>query len=70
MDTGVETMVRRYFHEHETDGVDELDGMPLAGFGQRALGYLIDLFLVVQLWVPLEMLWARYVSHEWTAHGN
>ena len=45
--------------------MDELDGLPLADFGHRAAGFLVDFLIVILAWAPLELLWARYVSHEW-----
>ncbi len=60
----------RYFKAHETARVDELDGLPLASFGQRALGFLIDFLLVIALWVPLELVWVRFVSHEWDGQSR
>jgi uncharacterized RDD family membrane protein YckC len=63
-------MTIRHYDAHESAREDELDGLPLAGFGQRALGFLIDLFLVVLLWVPLELMWARLVSHEWNGKSH
>ncbi len=63
-------MATRYFNAHETARLDELDGLQLAGFGQRALGFLIDLFLVVLLWVPFELAWTRFVSHEWDGRSR
>jgi uncharacterized RDD family membrane protein YckC len=58
-------MARQYFHAHETARYDELEGLPLADFWQRALGFVIDFLVVILLWAPLELLWARYVSGEW-----
>jgi len=63
-------MARRYFHAHETTRADELEGQPLARFGQRALGYWIDLILVAILWSPFELFWLRYVSHEWDGKAD
>jgi uncharacterized RDD family membrane protein YckC len=40
--------------------------MPLATFWQRALGYWIDIFLALVLWVPLEFLWRRFILRERT----
>ena len=34
-------MAKRHYHAHETARADELDGLPLASIGQRALGLLI-----------------------------
>jgi len=63
-------MAKRHYHAHESARADELDGVPLAGFGQRALGFLIDLFVVVLLWIPLELMWARFVSHTWNGTSH
>jgi len=54
----------RYFHAHESARFDALDGLPLATFWQRALGYGINLILAVLVWAPLEFAWRRYVNHE------
>jgi uncharacterized RDD family membrane protein YckC len=55
---------RRRFHAHETAREAALDGLPLATFWQRALGYFVDLLLAVVVWGPLEVAWRRYVLHE------
>jgi uncharacterized RDD family membrane protein YckC len=55
---------RRHFHAHETTRQQALEGMLLASFGQRVLGYFIDLVIAVVLWFPLEVAWRRYVLHE------
>jgi RDD family len=57
-------MATRYFSAHETERMDALKGLPLASFGQRLLGYAIDLLLAVLIWAPLEFAWRRYVGHE------
>ena len=57
-------LATRRFHQHETARVHALDGVPLATFWQRVLGYLIDLFLAVVIWVPLEFSWRRYLMHQ------
>ncbi|MGO9862589.1 MAG: RDD family protein [Terriglobales bacterium] len=59
-------LARRTFTSHETPRVNALDGLPLATFWQRALGYWIDVFLCVLLWVPSEWAWRRFVLHEQT----
>ena len=61
-------MAQRHFHAHETARVDALDGVPLATFWQRALGYFIDLAVAVVLWVPLEFSWRRIVLHQQVIH--
>jgi uncharacterized RDD family membrane protein YckC len=69
-------MARRYFHAHETAREEELEGLPLAGFGRRALGYWIDMLLMLPLTVLITVLWARYgaiansIRHEWKWHGT
>jgi len=55
---------RRFFQMHETGRLHSLEGLPLATFGQRLLGYLIDVFLAVIVWGPLEFSWRRYVLHQ------
>jgi uncharacterized RDD family membrane protein YckC len=54
----------RIFHAHESARLLALDGLPLATFWQRALGYFVDTGLAVILWVPLEFSWRRYLRHE------
>jgi uncharacterized RDD family membrane protein YckC len=55
---------RRIFQMHETARVHELEGIPLAAFAQRALGYFVDLCVALVIWVPLEFSWRRYLLHE------
>ena len=55
---------RRLFQAHETARMHALEGLPLATFGQRLLGYVIDIFLALIVWVPLEFSWRRYVLHQ------
>ncbi len=55
---------RRVFQMHETARVHELEGIPLATFAQRALGYFVDLCVALVIWVPLEFSWRRYLLHE------
>ena len=54
----------RRFHAHESSRALALNGVALATFGQRVLGFFADLVLVVALWVPLEVGWRVYVLHE------
>jgi len=54
----------RYFHAHETARVDSLNGLPLARFWQRALGFFLDTCIAVVLWVPLEFSVRRYLLHQ------
>jgi uncharacterized RDD family membrane protein YckC len=55
---------RRRFHAHESARADALDGLLLATFWQRALGYVIDLHLALAVWFPLEFAWRRYLLHQ------
>ena len=59
---------RRYFEAHETGRATALNGVPLAAFWQRLLGYFIDLLLAVIIWFPLEGAWRWYVLHERDIH--
>jgi uncharacterized RDD family membrane protein YckC len=54
----------RTFQVHENPHATALQGLPLATFWQRALGYFIDVLLAVLLWVPVEFAWRRFVLHE------
>ena len=63
-------MAPSHFHAHETARFDELDGLLLATFSRRAIGFVVDFLVVILLWAPLELLWARYFSHEWDGHTH
>ena len=63
MGVGKSRPVRR-FHAHQSARMAELNGLPLAAFWQRVLGYFVDLLLAVVIWFPLEFAWRRYVLHE------
>jgi uncharacterized RDD family membrane protein YckC len=58
----------RCFHAHESRRLHELEGVPLATFPQRFLGYAIDVFIAVILWAPAEILWRVKVLHEQNVH--
>jgi uncharacterized RDD family membrane protein YckC len=62
--TGKEGKHRRLFQSHETARLQALEGLPLASFGQRLLGYFVDISLALVLWVPLEFSWRRYLLHQ------
>jgi len=68
MSTGTATQSRRYFRSHESARSRELDGLPLATFGQRVLGYAVDLVIAVLIWAPAEFAWRDFVLHERTIH--
>lgn len=59
---------KQRFHAHESPRLLELDGLPLATFGQRLLGYVIDLILAILIWAPLEIGWRWFVLHERDLH--
>jgi uncharacterized RDD family membrane protein YckC len=69
-------MARRYFHAHETAREEELEGLPLAGFGRRVIGYWIDIILLAPLTFLITCLWARYgfladfLHREWKWNGT
>jgi uncharacterized RDD family membrane protein YckC len=54
----------RHFHAHETARAATLEGLPLAAFWQRAVGFLADILFAVLIWFPLEFAWRRYLLHE------
>ena len=54
----------RRYQAHESARASALDGLPLALFRQRLLGYFCDLLFAVLLWFPLELAWRRYLLHE------
>src|SRR5450631_1928101 len=58
------SLARRTFSSHENPRVHALDGLPLATFWQRALGYWIDVLLAVVLWAPAKFAWRHFVLHE------
>jgi uncharacterized RDD family membrane protein YckC len=45
-----------------------LNGLLLAVFWQRLLGYIVDLFIAVIIWSPLEFCWRRFLLHEVSPH--
>ena len=54
----------QHFHAHETLSSRELEGLPLATFWQRLVGYVIDVLLAMLLWAPSEILWRLFVLQE------
>lgn len=57
-------LTRRTFHAHENPRVPALEGLPLATFWQRALGYWFDVLFAVVLWAPVEWAWRHFVLQE------
>ena len=58
----------RFYHAHETAREDMEEGLRLAEFWQRALGFFIDLFLMLMLWSPVVFGWWYFVAHK--LHGS
>lgn len=59
---------QRCFHAHESPRLQELEGLPLAAFWQRLVGYVIDVLIAVVLWAPVEILWRVKVLHQQQVH--
>jgi uncharacterized RDD family membrane protein YckC len=57
---------KRHFCAHETSRLRELEGLPLATFFQRALGYFLDVVIAIVIWVPVEFAWRFFVLREKT----
>jgi uncharacterized RDD family membrane protein YckC len=54
----------RLFHAHQTPRLHSLEGLPLATFPQRLLGYFVDVLFAVLLWAPAETLWRLKILHQ------
>jgi uncharacterized RDD family membrane protein YckC len=61
---------QRRFQAHESARMDALNGLPLAAFWQRLLGFWIDLMIAVMIWAPSEIVWKRFVLHQENIHIN
>jgi uncharacterized RDD family membrane protein YckC len=59
---------RLRYHAHAGARAESLEGVLLATFWQRLLGYLIDLLVAVILWAPLELTWRKLFLHETDPH--
>jgi uncharacterized RDD family membrane protein YckC len=57
-----------YYRARETAREDELDGLQLAGFSRRAVGFGIDFALISLIRKPVEFLWKSYAPHQWERH--
>jgi uncharacterized RDD family membrane protein YckC len=60
--------VRRRYHAHIGTRAESLNGILLATFWQRLLGYCVDLLVAVIIWAPLEFAWRRFFLHETDFH--
>jgi uncharacterized RDD family membrane protein YckC len=58
----------RLFDAHETARLQSLAGLPLAAFWQRALAFLVDFFIVIVLFAPIEFA-RQYIGLK-LAHGD
>jgi uncharacterized RDD family membrane protein YckC len=56
-------MAQRKFQAHETAREDALNGLPLATFGQRALGFGIDFLLMLAVWAAVTGGFLYLVKH-------
>jgi uncharacterized RDD family membrane protein YckC len=59
---------RRRFHTHESARSKALNGVVLATFWQRVLGYSVDLVLAMLLWFPIELAWRVFMLQENNVH--
>jgi uncharacterized RDD family membrane protein YckC len=59
---------KRRYHAHAGARADSLNGLLLATFWQRLLGYCVDLLIAVIIWVPLELSWRHFFLHETNIH--
>lgn len=59
---------RTYYVARETAREDAIDGLPLAGFWQRAVGFSIDFILISMVRKPVGYFWRSCVPHGWQHH--
>jgi uncharacterized RDD family membrane protein YckC len=59
---------RRRYHAHASTRAESLNGILLATFWQRLLGYCVDLLIAVIIWFPLELSWRYFFLHEANIH--
>ena len=59
---------RRRYHAHAGPRAELLNGILLATFWQRLLGYCVDLLIAVIIWFPLESSWRYFFLHETNIH--
>jgi len=67
---------RLRYHAHAGARAESLNGVLLATFWQRLLGYVVDLLVAIIIWTPLEWTWRNFILHqtdihlEWDFHQN
>jgi uncharacterized RDD family membrane protein YckC len=59
---------RRHYHAHAGKRAESLNGVLLATFWQRLLGYFVDLLVAILIWFPLEFTWRKFFFHETDIH--
>jgi uncharacterized RDD family membrane protein YckC len=59
---------RRRYHADAEARAASLNGILLATFWQRLLGYGVDLLVAVVIWGPLEFAWRRFLLRETEVH--
>ena len=59
---------RRHYHAHVETRAGSLNGILLAAFWQRLLGYCVDLLAAVIIWFPVEFSWRHFLLHEANIH--
>jgi uncharacterized RDD family membrane protein YckC len=59
---------RRRFHAHVGTRAGSLNGILLAAFWQRLLGYCVDLLVAVIIWFPVEFSWRHFLLRETDSH--
>ena len=59
---------RHHYHAHVGTRAESLNGVLLATFWQRLLGYLVDIHIAVIIWLPLELSWRKFFLHETDIH--
>ena len=57
-----------YYRARETAREDAVDGLQLAPFSKRAMGFGIDFIIVLILRKPAEYLWENYAPAWWARH--
>jgi uncharacterized RDD family membrane protein YckC len=58
----------RFYHAHETAAEDCVNGLRLATFGQRALGFVLDVILMLVICGPIVFAVKWYIQHK--THGS
>jgi len=57
-------MAVRHYRAHETERMQELDGLPLATFNRRAVAFLLDAFIALVLLGLVVLTWALLFQSE------